>query len=199
MWNTGSRCTNNRIHVGPFFNSVNLIDCSFSTTNENDVILGRSYVGPILPLVQQPPGVQTDWVSARLGILDKVILSWRVARRLGQAMIGKLGWAEPGWAGLGRAWPCCAVLCWVGLGWAGLGWAGLGWAGLGWAGLGWAGLGWAGLGWAGLGWAGLGRAGPGRAGPGRPGPARPGLGRAGPGWQTIIYIRNSITSVECPT
>ena len=51
------RCTNHRIgpnHVGPFFNNVNLIDCSFSTTNANDVILGRSYVGPILPLVQRP-------------------------------------------------------------------------------------------------------------------------------------------------
>ena len=42
--------------MGPFFNYVNLIDCSFSTTNENEVILGRSYVGPILPLVQRPPG-----------------------------------------------------------------------------------------------------------------------------------------------
>ena len=41
--------------VGPFLNYVNLIDCSFSTTNENDVILGQSYVGPILPLVQRPP------------------------------------------------------------------------------------------------------------------------------------------------
>ena len=34
-----------------------MIDCSFSTTNENDVIMGRFYVGPILPLVQRPPGV----------------------------------------------------------------------------------------------------------------------------------------------
>ena len=37
-------------------NDVNLINCSFSTTNENDVILGRFYAGPILPLVQRPPG-----------------------------------------------------------------------------------------------------------------------------------------------
>ena len=41
--------------MGPFLNYVNLIDCSFSTTNENYVILGRFYVGPILPLVQWPP------------------------------------------------------------------------------------------------------------------------------------------------
>ena len=34
---------------------LNFIDCSFSTTNENDVILGRSYAGPILPLLQRPP------------------------------------------------------------------------------------------------------------------------------------------------
>ena len=50
---TGGHCTNNRI--GPFLNDVNLIDCSFLTTNEKDVILGRFYVGPILPLVQRPP------------------------------------------------------------------------------------------------------------------------------------------------
>ena len=40
----GGRCT----HVGPFLNYIDLIDCLFSTTNENDVILGRSYVGPVL-------------------------------------------------------------------------------------------------------------------------------------------------------
>ena len=34
--------------IGSFLNYVNLIDCSFSTTDENDVVLGRSYVGPIL-------------------------------------------------------------------------------------------------------------------------------------------------------
>ena len=28
------------VHVGLFLNHANLIDCSFSTTNENDVILG---------------------------------------------------------------------------------------------------------------------------------------------------------------
>ena len=58
----GGRCTNNRIGpgVGPFSNDVNLIDCSFSTTNGNDVIRGRSYAGPILPLVQRPPGI---WVA----------------------------------------------------------------------------------------------------------------------------------------
>ena len=43
--------------VGPFLNYVNLIDCSFSTTDENDIIPGRSYAGPILPLVQRPPGL----------------------------------------------------------------------------------------------------------------------------------------------
>ena len=37
---------------------VNLIDCSFSTTNANDVILGRSYVRSILPLVQRPPDIR---------------------------------------------------------------------------------------------------------------------------------------------
>ena len=51
--------------IGSFLNDVNLIDCSFSATNENDVILERSYVGPILPLVQRPPGrwskVVVDW------------------------------------------------------------------------------------------------------------------------------------------
>ena len=41
----GGRCTNNRIgrirpHVGPFFNYVNSTDCSFSTTDENDVNSG---------------------------------------------------------------------------------------------------------------------------------------------------------------
>ena len=48
----GGRCSNGRIGptVGSFFNYVNLIDCSFSTTSENDVILGQSYVTPILPL-----------------------------------------------------------------------------------------------------------------------------------------------------
>ena len=50
---------NNRI--GPtFLNYVNFIDCSFSTTNENDVILGRFYVGPILPPMQRPPGFPTE-------------------------------------------------------------------------------------------------------------------------------------------
>ena len=39
-----------RSHVGPFLNYVDLIGCLFSTTDENDVILGRSYVGPILLL-----------------------------------------------------------------------------------------------------------------------------------------------------
>ena len=34
---------------------------NFSTTNENDVILGRFYVGPILPLVQWPPVTQRGW------------------------------------------------------------------------------------------------------------------------------------------
>ena len=47
---SGGRCT----HVRPFLNYFDLIDCSFFTTNENDVILGRSYVGPVLPLVQWP-------------------------------------------------------------------------------------------------------------------------------------------------
>ena len=42
---------------GPFLSlsDVNLIDRSFPTTDENDVIPGRFYVGPILPLVQRPP------------------------------------------------------------------------------------------------------------------------------------------------
>ena len=44
----------------PFLNYVNLIDCSFSTTNAADVILGRSYVGRILPLVQRPLGFHMD-------------------------------------------------------------------------------------------------------------------------------------------
>ena len=39
---------------------INLIDCSFSTTstNENDIIMGQFYVGPILPSVQRPPELQ---------------------------------------------------------------------------------------------------------------------------------------------
>ena len=36
------------VPLGLFINHVNLIDCSFSTANEIDVILGRSYVGSLV-------------------------------------------------------------------------------------------------------------------------------------------------------
>ena len=45
-------CTNGRIGLSQ--NYIIFIGCWKWTTNANDVIMGRSYVGPSLPLVQRP-------------------------------------------------------------------------------------------------------------------------------------------------
>ena len=84
--------------VGPFLNYANLIDCSFSTTNENDVILGRFYVGPILLLVQRAPDSLSHRLNMRLynPIYYNIVLLSFFLTEVNGPLHQDLGWSYMG-------------------------------------------------------------------------------------------------------